>query len=70
MFLESAQYSYRAIGSRYGSGLATYADLIQTQYTLLRAETEQKLYYMAVWKAWLYKAAVAGDLNLFINRIN
>jgi len=70
LFLESAQFSYNAIQSRYQSGLANFSDLVQAQYLLIKAETDFKLTYMDVWKALLFKAAVNGDLNLFINQVN
>jgi outer membrane protein len=69
-FLESAQFSYKAIRSRYQAGLTNFADLIQAQYALIKAETDYKLAYMSVWKAFLFKAAVNGNLNLFINQLN
>jgi hypothetical protein len=56
--------------SRYGSGLANFADLMQAQYALVKAAADNKAAYMAVWKALLYKAAVNGDLNLFLNQVN
>ena len=43
---------------------------MQAQYALIKAETDYKLAYMGVWKALLFKAAVNGDLNLFINEVN
>jgi outer membrane protein TolC len=70
LFLESAEYSYKSLQSRYQSGLANFADLIQAQYGLVKAETDYKLNYMGVWKALLFKASVKGDLNLFINQVN
>lgn len=70
MYYESAAFSYKALLSRYQAGLANYADLIQAQYVLLKSETENKMAYMDVWKALLYKAAVSGDLNLFLNQVN
>ena len=70
LFLESAQFSYRALQSRYQSGLANFADLIQAQYVLAKAEADYKLAYMGLWKAILYKSAVSGNLNLFINQVN
>lgn len=70
LFLESATFSYSATQSRYQSGMATLSDLMQTQYNLLRAETDYKISYMNVWKALLFKSAVNGDLNLFLNNIN
>jgi outer membrane protein len=69
-FLESAQYSYRAIESRYKSGLANFADLIQAQYALVKAEADNRLAFMSVWKAFLFKAAVNGNLNIFIRQLN
>jgi outer membrane protein len=70
MLFESARYSYKSLLSRYQSGLANYAELIQAQYVLIKAETENKTNYMGVWKALLYKAAVIGDLNIFLNQVN
>ncbi len=69
LYFESASFSYKAMQSRYQSGLANFADLMQAQYALVRASTENKTAYMAVWKALLYKAAVSGDLNLFLNQV-
>jgi outer membrane protein TolC len=67
---ESARYSYNSLLSRYQSGLANYSDLIQAEYLLIKAEAENKTNFMGVWKAWLYKAAVKGDLNIFLNQVN
>ena len=64
----SAEFSYRALLTRYKTGLANYADLIQAQYSLLKAETDLKRSYLEVWKALLYKAAIQGDLNLFLSQ--
>jgi outer membrane protein len=69
-FLESASFSYKAMESRYQSGLANFADLIQAQYALVKAEADNRLAFMSVWKAFLYKAAVNGDLNIFIRQLN
>jgi outer membrane protein len=70
LFLESAKFSFDAMQSRYQSGLANFTDFMQVQYALVKAETDYKLSYMAVWKALLYKAAVSGNLDLFINQVN
>ena len=70
LFLESAQFGYQSLQSRYQSGLATFADLMQAQYTLVKAEADYKLAYMGVWKALLYKTAAKGDLNIFLNQMN
>lgn len=65
--VSSADFAYKALLSRYQSGLANYADLIQAQYFLVKAETDNKTAYAAVWKSLLYKAAVKGDINIFLN---
>lgn len=70
LFLESARFSYNSMQSCYQSGLATISDFMQAQYALIKAEIDYKLSYMSVWKAFLYKAAVNGDINLFINQAN
>ncbi|WP_178372170.1 TolC family protein [Chitinophaga jiangningensis] len=70
LYYESADFSYKAMQSRYQSGLANFADLMQAQYALVKASADNKTAYMAVWKALLYKAAVTGDLNLFLNQVN
>jgi outer membrane protein TolC len=69
-YFESAAFSYRALLSRYQSGLANFSDLMQAEYGLAKAETENKTAYMRVWKTLLFKAAVSGDLNLFLNQVN
>lgn len=70
LFYESALFAYRALQSRYQSGLANFADLMQTQYALIKAEADNKTAFIGVWKALLYKAAVTGDLNLFLKQVN
>lgn len=70
LFYESAAFSYRALTSRYRSGLANFADLVQAQYALIKAETDNRAAYIGVWKALLFKAAISGDLNLFLNQVN
>ena len=66
---KSAEFSFRALSTRYNSGLANYADLIQSQYGLVKAETELKKSYLEAWKALLYKAAVQGDISIFLNQV-
>jgi outer membrane protein TolC len=68
-FYEAASFAYRALESRYESGLANFSDFIQAQYALIKAETDNKTTYINVWKALLFKAAVTGDLNLFLNQV-
>lgn len=69
-FYESAEFSYRTLMSRYNSGLVNYADLIQAQYALIKSEADLKRAYLNTWKALLYKAAVQGDINIFLNQLN
>ena len=70
VLLESSDFSYRAMLSRYHAGLANYTDLIQAQYSLIRAEAEMKAAYVNAWKALLLKAAIEGNLNIFLNQAN
>lgn len=68
-FYQSAEFSYRTLLSRYNSGLVNYGDLIQSQYILIKSETDLKKAYLDAWKALLYKAAVQGDINIFLNQL-
>jgi outer membrane protein len=69
-FYRSAEFSYRTLKSRYHSGLVNYADLIQAQFVLIQSETDLKRAYIESWKALLYKTAVRGDINIFLNQVN
>jgi outer membrane protein len=64
----SAEYAYRVMLSRYRSGLVNFAELIQSQYALVKAETEMRLNYLAAWRSLLASSAAAGDLDLFLNQ--
>lgn len=66
---ESASYAFNALQIRYNTGLVNFADLIQSQYALVKAETDLKESYWESWKALLYKAAVGGNLNIFLNEL-
>jgi outer membrane protein TolC len=68
-FNRSAEFSYRTLKSRYNSGLVNYADLVQAQYTLIKSEADLKRAYIEAWKALLYKAAVKGDIDIFMDQI-
>jgi outer membrane protein TolC len=68
--LKAATVAYRSLLSRYNSGLASFADLIQAQYGLVKAETDIRQSYIEAWKALLLKAAARGDINLFLNQVN
>ncbi|HEU5289641.1 MAG TPA: TolC family protein [Cyclobacteriaceae bacterium] len=69
-FYQSAEFSYRTLLSRYHSGLVNYADLIQAQYALIKSEADLKKAHLDAWKALLYKAAVQGDINIFLNQLD
>jgi outer membrane protein len=67
--LKSARYAFGAIQTRYNTGLVNFADLIQAQYNLLKAELDVKQAYWNAWKALLLQAAVKGDMNVFLNEM-
>ncbi|PWT95684.1 MAG: hypothetical protein C5B52_17360 [Bacteroidetes bacterium] len=67
--LQSADYAYKAILIRYNTGLVNFSDLIQAQFNLVKAETDLKKSYWEAWKALLFKTAVTGDLNIFLNEV-
>jgi outer membrane protein TolC len=69
-FYQSSEFSYRTLLSRHNSGLVNYVDLIQAQYTLIKSEADLKRAHLDAWKALLYKAAVQGDINIFLNQLN
>jgi outer membrane protein len=64
----SAEYSYKAIQSRYKSGLINYYDVIQAQQLLFQSEAAVKIAYYNAWKSLLNKAAYYGKLDLFLNQ--
>jgi outer membrane protein TolC len=67
--LKSGQYAFNAMQIRYNTGLVNFADLIQAQYNLVKAELDIKKSYWDAWKALLLQAAVTGDENSFLNAI-
>lgn len=67
--LKSAEYAFNAMQIRYNTGLVNYADLMQAQYNLLKAELDHKKSYWDAWKALLLQAAVQGDETIFTNAI-
>lgn len=69
IFYDAAGYAYRGLVSRYNSGIVNYADLIQSQYALVKAEADLKKAYIDAWKALLYKAFVNGDVGIFTDQL-
>lgn len=66
--LHYAEYSYKAIQSRYQSGLINYYDVIQAQQLLFQSEAAVRIAYYNAWRSLLNKAAYYGNLNLFLNQ--
>lgn len=64
---KSGLYAFNAMQIRYNTGLVNFVELIQVQYNLLKAELDVKQAYWDAWKALLLKAAVKGDLTIFLN---
>lgn len=64
---KSGLYAFNAMQTRYNTGLVNFADLVQAQYNLLKAELDVKQAYWDSWKALLLQAAVKGDLTIFLN---
>ena len=67
--LISGRYAFNAMQIRYNTGLNNFADLIQAQYNLLKAELDLREAYWEAWKALLLQAAVKGDENIFLQEI-
>lgn len=61
--LELAEVTFRAMQTRYGTGLAPLADLLQTQYLLNKAETDLKGAYVQLWRTFLAQSALQGNLE-------
>jgi outer membrane protein TolC len=68
-FFSASSYAYKGMLSRYNSGLLNYTELIQAQYILMQSEADLRRAYVEAWKALLFKAAVHGDLNIFIDQL-
>ena len=66
----AARLALTGLQSRYASGLVSLTDVLQAQYALLRAETDQKVATLAVWRGLLLEAYAQGDINLFLQALN
>jgi len=67
---ENAQFSYTALKAQYESGLVNFTELAEAQHELVAAEINYRKAYWEAWKALLYKAAVYGNLDIFLNELN
>lgn len=66
----AARHAFIGLQVRYSSGLVSLTDVLQAQYALLRAESEQKAATLAVWRGLLLEAYAGGDLTPFIQALN
>lgn len=62
---QSANFLFNAVTARYKAGLVSYADVVLAQQQLIQAEADVEKSRWEVWKAWLYKATVLGNLKSF-----
>jgi len=67
--LKAASDAYLQKSTLYENGLSNIADLSQALYNINRAETDRDIAYNGIWQALLYKAATAGDIQLFLNQL-
>lgn len=66
---KAKEEAYRALQTRYQTGLIDYNELIQAQYDLLNAESRLKNTYINAWKMLLKLAVIRGDITIFLNQI-
>lgn len=66
---EASQRAYRALQTRYTTGLVDYTEIILAQYDLLNAEARLKNAYVNAWKSLLKLAVVNGDMTIFLNQV-
>ncbi|NDV42368.1 TolC family protein [Flagellimonas sediminis] len=67
---KNAQFSYAALKTQYASGLVNFTELAEAQHELVATEINHRKAFLEVWKALLYKAAVYGNLEIFLNELN
>ena len=67
---KNAQFSYTALKTQYASGLVNFTELAEAQHELVATEINYRKTFWEVWKALLYKAAVYGNLEIFLNELN
>ncbi|MCX6215751.1 TolC family protein [Spirosoma sp.] len=68
--LNAAKQAYIQSQARYESGLDNIQALTQTSALLNRAEVDQALVTNNVWRALLFRAATAGDLEAFLQQLS
>ncbi|MGA0560599.1 TolC family protein [Larkinella sp. VNQ87] len=65
----AARQALTGLELRYRSGLVNLTDVLQAQYTLLRAETDQKAAVLAVWRSLLLESYATGTLTPFLQAL-
>jgi outer membrane protein len=65
----AAEETQQRARARYDSGLASITEVAEAQRVLAQAETDDAVARLAVWRALLAQAQVAGDLTLFLNQL-
>lgn len=63
------ELAFKALQSRYNSGLTDFSELMKAQYDLLNAEANLRIAYINSWKSLLMLSAVRGDMNIILNQI-
>lgn len=65
---QSSNFLFNAVMARYKAGLISYADVVLAQQQLIQADADTENAKWEVWKSFLYKASVTGDLKLFLQQ--
>ncbi|MBI3891017.1 MAG: TolC family protein [Candidatus Wallbacteria bacterium] len=67
--LRAARDTHTQVAARYREGLATVTDVNDSEQLLARAEAEDALARLGVWRALLAAARAAGDLSPWLERV-
>lgn len=67
--LTAARQAYQQASARYKSGLTDLTTLLQSMFTLNRAEADLAVAYVNVWRSLLAVAAAKGDFAIFGNEM-
>ena len=67
--LEAAREANAQARARYDAGLTNIIEVAETQRLLAAAEAESAVANLAVWRALLAEAVLAGDVQSFLNKL-
>jgi len=67
--LNAARHAFLQADARYRAGLSDLPTLLQSMFTLNRAEADLAIAYVNVWRSLLAIAAAKGDFSIFMNSI-